>query len=112
MATPAGRTQGIHGAAGFQTEIGLGQIVGVGKISIDLPSIAAGASGVGTATVTGAKTTDVVLITPTADINVELVLQGAKVSAADTIQVRVRNESAGAIDDTARDYAFILIRFD
>jgi len=114
MATPAGRTQGIHAAAGFQTEKGLGQIIGIGKVSIDLPSIAAISEGVGTATITGAKTTDVVIIMPPSNLSVtDLVLVGARISVADTVEVKMLNHHATlARDAAAADFAFVLIRFD
>jgi len=51
-----------------------------------------------------------VIVTPSSDLNTALVFQGAKVSVADTLQVRVRNESAGAIDDAAIDYYYLVIR--
>lgn len=108
----AGRTQGRSVAGAFQpTQLNTaGKIVACGKVSINLPSIGAGASGVGTATLTGLLTTDMVIVTPSSDLNTALVFQGAKVSVADTLQVRVRNESAGAIDDVAIDYYYLVIR--
>lgn len=85
------------------------QVYGIeaGVVVIDLPSIAAGASGVGTGTIQGIRVGDVVQVQPPDTINAGLVFQGSAVTADNTVTVRVRNESAAAIDEPARNYPYI-----
>lgn len=59
-------------------------------------------------TVTGAATTDDVLVIPPADLETGLVYQGATVTGANTVTVRVMNTSAGTIDGASKTATFIL----
>lgn len=81
-----------------------------GTITIDPPSIAAGASGTATATLPGALTTDTVILIPPSNLHQDLVFQGASVTAANTVTVRLRNQGAAAVDDTAKAWTYILLR--
>ncbi|MER7213209.1 hypothetical protein ABT340_39615 [Streptosporangium sp. NPDC000239] len=65
--------------------------------TLDFASIAAGAVGTLTVTVTGASTGDFALVAPPGNLNAGLVVCGF-VSAADTVTIRVLNGTAGAID--------------
>ncbi|MEV8638100.1 hypothetical protein AB0395_41255 [Streptosporangium sp. NPDC051023] len=65
--------------------------------TLDFASIAAGAVGTLTVTVTGAATGDFVIVAPPGNLNTGLVVCGF-VSAADTVTIRVLNGTAGAID--------------
>lgn len=79
----------------------------VGTVSIDLPSIAADASGSADGTITGAKTTDIIIVTPPKDL-ANLVFCGASITAADTVTVTAYNPTAAAIDKAALDFAYLL----
>jgi len=79
----------------------------VGKISVDPPSIAAGAYSAFTVTLTGLAATDEIILTPPSDLEDGLILIGAHVTAADTITIKLHNKTAAAIDGAARDWAYI-----
>lgn len=98
---PEGTRLGRAGAPVYGIEAGV--------VAIDLPSIAAGASGVGTGTIVGVRAGDIVQVQPPDTINAGLVFQGAAVTAVDTVTVRVRNESAAAIDEPSRNYPYIWV---
>lgn len=112
----AQRTQGGVVAGGFKGQFANGYIAAAGSITLDFGSIGAGATGVATATVTGALTTDLVIATaqrletsgPTLDE--DMVLIQARVSAANTVELRLRNDTAGAIDLISVSFPIILIR--
>ncbi|MER5420336.1 hypothetical protein [Streptosporangium roseum] len=71
--------------------------------TIDFASIAAGAVGTDTVTVTGAATGDFVLVAPPGNLNAGLVVFGF-VSAANTVTIRVLNGTAGAIDPASASW--------
>ncbi len=119
MATviPAKRTQGTHGAGAYQAEIANGRIIGMGSVSLDSGSIAATATAVATATVTGAKTTDQVIATaPRLEVAgptliEDLVIVSARISATDTVEIRLKNtHAADAKDAIAASFGIIVIR--
>lgn len=72
-------------------------------------SIAAGAVGTVALTITGAKTTDLVFITSRA-IATGLVVMEATVTADDTVTVGLFNPTAGAVDDAASDFDYLLVK--
>lgn len=77
--------------------------------SLDPASVAATSVADQTFTVTGLTTDDTVFVNPpamTAGMNVGY----ARVSAADTLQVRFHNTTAVAIDEAAADWRIIAIR--
>ncbi len=78
-------------------------------VSVDLPSIAAGATSDVAVTVTGITTNDnlVSLVTP-GNLTHGLVIQEARITAANTITLRVSNLSAAAIDELAKNYTFVV----
>jgi len=69
----------------------------------DFGSIAAGATAELTATVTGAVSGDVVIVTPTGAPEAGLIWTGY-VSAADTVTIRLANVTTGAIDPASRTW--------
>lgn len=80
-------------------------------VSVDLPSISAGAMVEASVTVTGAAPGDAVIATPPASIGASLEVVGAYVSAADTVKLRVRNNHAiSPVDEAEADWVFVLIR--
>lgn len=80
----------------------------VGKVSVDLPSIAAGDRGSKAVTVTGATTAHNVVVTPMAQLTAGLIVTGAKVTADDTLTVYATNTTGAAIDEAAFDLAYVM----
>lgn len=83
----------------------------VGKTTVDLASLAAGATTSFTISIPGAATRDLVMVTPSGGLESGLTYT-AGVSAADTITVRVTNASTGAIDPANRVWRAVIIRPD
>jgi hypothetical protein len=85
-------------------------------VSVDLASIAAGATATTTVTVTGARTgalhdaTAVLCTPPAAFYTGGLVLLGCAPSANDTVTIAVLNPTGGAVDIAAANFAFWVIR--
>jgi hypothetical protein len=79
-------------------------------VSIDPPSIAAGAVADVAVTVTGAVVGDSVVVNPpTAGLTAGLLVCQARVSAANTVTVRLHNASAGVIDEAAANWAVLVV---
>jgi hypothetical protein len=79
-------------------------------VSINPASIAATSRGIATATCAGAAVGDFVIALAPTGLNVGLAFVGARVSSADTIEISLWNGTAGAIDDTARAWDFLILR--
>lgn len=79
-------------------------------VSVDLASIADGAIAEATVTVTGAAAGDAVIANPPATIAAGLGVVGAYVSAANTVKLRVINQSGAPVDEAAANWVFVLIR--
>jgi hypothetical protein len=79
------------------------------SVSVDLPSIAAGAETDVTVTVPGVLLGDSIAVN-TAGLTTGLGITDERASAANTVILRVRNFSAGAIDQAAQNFAFLIIR--
>jgi len=77
-----------------------------GTVALDPASIAATTKGTVTFTLTGAATTDLIVMNPPA-LNDDLIFAGASVTAADTVTVYIYNPTAGAINDTERTWSYI-----
>jgi len=77
--------------------------------TLDFASIAAGAIGELTITVTGAAVGDTVALGPPAAIEAGLVWSGF-VSAADTVKIRIHNVTAAAIDPASATWKATIIR--
>jgi len=100
-------------------EISVGGIVGstgdvnygldFGTASVDPASIAATTRGSVTFTLTGAKTTDVIIVNPPSDLNDDLIFCGAAISADDTVSIYLYNPTASAINDTARTFSYVWV---
>lgn len=77
--------------------------------SSDPASIAAGGVGTATLAIAGAVVGDIVMAHPRELAN-GLVVESYSVSAADTVTVRLLNPTAGAIDDVAQTWEYVLFR--
>lgn len=82
--------------------------IATGTGSVNLAEIAAGATGSGTFTVTGAASGDVVVVNPPA-LTTGLVFAGAAVTAANTVTVYAVNASAAAIDEAAATFRYLWV---
>lgn len=83
--------------------------VGSTRVSVDPANIAAGLQVTNDVSVVGALLGDYVLV------GVETILEAglemtAYVSAADTVRLITSNNTAGAIDPTAKNYTFTVLR--
>lgn len=81
-----------------------------GTISVDPASIATLESSETSVTISGAAVGDIVIMNPPASLETGLVASGARVSATDTVLVRLSNMTAGSVDGAARDWTYTLIR--
>jgi len=79
----------------------------IGVVSVDPPSIAAGASANVDIAVTGLTTSHRVLVMCQSDLEAGLVPQAAYVPTDGTLRIRLYNPTAAAIDGVARDWLFI-----
>lgn len=83
-----------------------------GTVNVNLPNIAAGAVGTIDLAIAGAKTTDFAAVQPPAALTAGLVVISARVSAAGTLTVAVLNTTAGAVDEAAADWDYLLVGND
>lgn len=81
--------------------------VQTGTVSINPGSIAAITRGSATGTITGLKAGDIVVANPPDALNTGLVYAGSQVLADNTLTVYLGNLTAGAIDDSARDWFYM-----
>lgn len=77
-----------------------------GTAALDLGSVAAGESGTGTITVTGAAVGDVVAVNPPA-LTTGLAFAGATVTGANTVTVYVVNATASPIDNAEATFTYL-----
>jgi len=80
----------------------------VGEIDIDPSSIAAGAESAVTVSLSGAKVGDLVFVNPVS-LDADLFPKGARISAADTLEVVIGNEGAAAVDGASRVWHYLLV---
>lgn len=87
-----------------------GATIEFGTVTSDnVASIAAGAEGSATLTITGADTGDLVFVTARA-LLAGLVVCEATVTAANTVVVKLLNTGGGALDDAASDFDYMLVK--
>lgn len=79
------------------------------KSAFDFGSISAHTTSTTTVSLTGAATTDFVLLR-LSNAPDDGIIYDAYVSAADTVTIRAVNTTAGAIDPASRDYVVLVIR--
>lgn len=71
-------------------------------ITVDPSSLATDAIADNQVTVAGLLSTDIVVAIPPADLEAGLVVQSTRVSAANTIQIRIQNVSAGTVNGASK----------
>lgn len=79
-----------------------------GTVSINPASIAATTRAATTFSVPGAAVGDVIVLNPPATLNDDLIFCGAAVTATDTATVYLYNPTAGAIDDVALTWTYLV----
>jgi hypothetical protein len=103
----------IVSVAGFKPASSSSQAItyiAYGTISVNPASITTLASAETAVTITGAAVGDIVIMNVPASLETGLIFSGARVSAADTVQVRLSNMTAGSVDGAARDWTYQIIR--
>lgn len=86
-------------------------VVGVGKFTINFPNAATGSGTMavsGALTVPGAALGDIVLVAPGVD-PVDAVIAG-HVTAANTVELTLLNNTAGAVDLASADFTVVVLR--
>ncbi len=79
----------------------------MGVVTVDPPSIAAGAAANVDVAVTGLTTSHMVVAMCQSDLEAGLVPQAAYVPAANTLRIRLYNPTAAAVDGAARPWFYI-----
>lgn len=108
----AGTAKGVAGGlATLDTDgrVPIAQVALTATATLDFASIAAGAVGTLTATVTGAATGDFVIVAPPGNLSAGLVVS-AFVSAANTVTIRIVNGTASAIDPASATWGVAVLK--
>jgi hypothetical protein len=85
--------------------------VTVGTISIDPGNISATTKGSVNFTLSGASTTDRVLLQPPTGLNSGLLYCGADITSSNTVTVYLYNKTGGGIDDGANTWKYTFFQF-
>ena len=81
-----------------------------GTNSIDVPNIPAGSGSTVSVTVTGATTGSAVSVSPTSALSNGIIIAWARVSAANTLEIRFENNSNGPINPAAQNFNIRVIQ--
>ncbi|GBD04586.1 hypothetical protein HRbin20_00151 [bacterium HR20] len=81
-----------------------------GTVSVDPPSIGANSSATLSVTITGVEPGDRVFLTPPDTFEDDLIFQGAAVTATNTVTIKIRNILGLAVDGSARDWNYLVIK--
>ena len=101
----------VRSTAGFEFGSSGTQITSIvkGTVAVDPGSVADGATLDVDVTITGAAVGDAVIFHPPEDLAANLEMVGCWVSAANTVTVRLANNSGGAIDQAEKNWIYVLI---
>ena len=80
-----------------------------GTVEIDPANLNATTRGATTFTLTGAATTDIIIVNPPSTLNDDLIFCGAAVTSADTVTIYLYNPTAGAINQAAATFSYCWI---
>lgn len=83
--------------------------ISTGTVSLNPGSISTVSRGTVTFTLTGADTSDIIVMNPPAGLNDDLLFVGAAVTSANTVTVYLYNPTAGSIDDAAATWSYMWI---
>jgi hypothetical protein len=82
-----------------------------GSVAVNPASLADGAEADTSITITGAVVGDIVVLNPPTDaLDAGIIVGQAHVSAADTVKVRIHNNSGGTVDVASGTWYYLLIR--
>ena len=81
-----------------------------GTIAVDPVSLAANSSAETELTIAGAASGDIIVFNVPASLEAGLAFSGARVSAADTVQLRLSNVTGIAVDGASRTWSYMIIR--
>lgn len=81
-----------------------------GTVSVDPGSLTTLTSSETSVTISGVAVGDMVIMNPPASLETGLVFSGARVSATDTVLVRLSNMTAGSVDGAALTWSYTIIR--
>jgi len=81
-----------------------------GTVAVDPASISATSSAETSVTIAGVAAGDIVMFNVPASLETGLVFSGARVSAADTVQLRLTNVTAISVDGASRTWSYIVFR--
>lgn len=81
-----------------------------GTVSVNPASLATLASSETSVTISGAAVGDIVIMNVPASLETGLAFSGARVSATDTVLVRLTNVTAGSVDGAALNWTYSIIR--
>jgi hypothetical protein len=81
-----------------------------GTVTVDPPNIGANTSTTFTVTITGVQSGDLVFLTPPSTLEGALIFQGANVTAANTVTIRMRNVTTAAVNGAALQWSYMVIR--
>ena len=81
-----------------------------GTNSIDIPNMPAGNGATLTVTVTGATTGSAVSVSPTSALPNGIIIAWARVSAANTVEIRFENNSGAAVNPAAQNFNIRVIQ--
>lgn len=80
-----------------------------GTVEIDPANLNATTRGATTFTLTGAETTDIIIVNPPSTLNDDLIFAGAAITADDEVTVYLYNPTAGAINQAAATFSYCWI---
>ena len=80
-----------------------------GTATIDPANLAATTRGATTFTLTGAATTDIIIVNPPSTLEDDLIFCGAAVTAADTVTIYLYNPTGSAINGASGTWSYCWI---
>ncbi|MDW8075992.1 MAG: hypothetical protein RMK00_09530, partial [Bacteroidota bacterium] len=81
-----------------------------GTVTVNPPNIGANSSATFTVTITGVVPGDRIFLTPPDGLEADLIFQGAAVTSANTVTIRIRNLSGSAVDGAALAWSYLVIK--
>lgn len=109
MANRFTKGKGLFGALNVGGGADISKIAS-GSVSLNPGSIGATTRGTVTFTLTGADTTDIIVMNPPSGLNDDLLFVGAAVTSANTVTVYLYNPTAGSIDDSALTWKYLFVK--
>lgn len=81
-----------------------------GSVTVDPANLAANSSAETELTISGAAVGDMIIFNVPASLEAGLAFSGARVSAADTVQLRLSNVTGSGVDGASRSWSYLVIR--